>query len=105
MKASVRISFGAAEVVAALPDTAMAWPADQARRWLDEQFIAFDCEPLRPLGKVLTADKLVVLARAIGPRVFAEDGALRAAYAQAAVAALGRDDVHIDAEAGKVRSF
>mgnify|MGYP003338903583 CR=1 FL=1 len=102
MKASVRISFGAAEVAATLPDTPATWPADEARRWLDEQFIAYDCEPLRPLGKVLTADKLVVLARAIGPRTFADDEALRTAYARAAVAALGRDDVHIDAEAGQV---
>ena len=40
---------------------------EAARRWLDEQFLAFDCEPLRPTGKVLTADKVLALASAAGP--------------------------------------
>ena len=37
---------------------------DEGRRWLDDQFIALDCEPLRPSGKVLLADKVLVVARA-----------------------------------------
>ena len=41
--------------------------ADEARRWLDEQFVANECEPLRPSGKVLTADK--VMAGLGGPPV------------------------------------
>lgn len=102
MKATVRISFGTAEVVATLPETQAAWPADEARRWLDEQFVAHDCEPLRSLGKVLTADKVVVLARAIGPQALQGDDAMRLAFASAAVGALGRDDIHIDADRGTV---
>ena len=34
-----------------------------ARKWLDEQFVSLECEPLRATGKVLLADKLVVVAR------------------------------------------
>ncbi len=48
--------------------------ADEARRWLDEQFVANDCEPLRPSGKVLTADKVMALATtAVLPAAFVAD--------------------------------
>ena len=32
-----------------------AMPAEQARRWLDEQFVAYECEPLRASGKASRA--------------------------------------------------
>ena len=39
-------------------DLKSAEPMDHeaGRRWLDEQFLALDCEPLRASGKVLLAD-------------------------------------------------
>jgi hypothetical protein len=37
--------------------------SDEGRRWLDQQFVSLECEPLRATGKVLLADKLVVVAR------------------------------------------
>ena len=40
--------------------------SEAARRWLDEQFVANECEPLRASGKVLTADKVLALAGAVG---------------------------------------
>ena len=43
-----------------------AMPNEDARRWLDEQFVANECEPLRASGKVLTADKVLALAQAAG---------------------------------------
>ena len=43
---------------------------DAARAWLDHQFIALDCEPLRASGKVLTADKVLVVSQASGPALF-----------------------------------
>ena len=36
---------------------------EAARRWLDEQFTQLECEPLRASGKVLLADKVLVVAR------------------------------------------
>ena len=39
---------------------------EAGRRWLDDQFIALDCEPLRASGKVLLADKVLTVARAAG---------------------------------------
>jgi len=79
-----------------------ALPTDAARRWLDEQFIANDCEPLRASGKVLTADKLLAIAAAVGPRRFESDAAFRHAYARAAAAALGKQVVRIDVDARSI---
>ena len=41
-------------------------PHDVARLWLDEQFTLMGCEPLRPTGKLLTADKVLVWRRQPG---------------------------------------
>jgi hypothetical protein len=82
MRPTVRISFGPAEVIAPLPENDRRWSADQGRRWLDEKFTAYECEPLRAMGKVLTADKLLALAAEIGHDAFAADEALRTDYAR-----------------------
>jgi hypothetical protein len=76
-----------------------ALSADEARRWLDEQFTANDCEPLRPSGKVLMADKVLALADGVGPQRFESDPAFRDAFARAVVAALGQAVVRVDVEA------
>jgi hypothetical protein len=98
MRSTVRIVFGTSEVVVNLPAAHAPWSADAARRWLDEQFVANDCEPLRASGKVLTADKLLAIAQAIGQRGFEQDEALRLAFASAAEAALARSAVRIDVD-------
>ena len=77
-------------------------PADEARRWLDDQFLAFDCEPLRPTGKVLTADKVLALATAAGARHFAEDADWAQAFARATLGAFGRSVVKVDVAGGSV---
>ncbi|GAB1386060.1 hypothetical protein MASR1M59_12080 [Melaminivora sp.] len=68
---------------------------EQARRWLDDEFIRMECEPLRPSGKVLLADKVLVVAQAAGARQFA-DAAWATQFARATVAALGRPVVRVD---------
>lgn len=73
-------------------------PNEAARRWLDEQFTQMGCEPLRPTGKLLTADKVVVVAEAAGPARFA-DAQWAREFARAATAALGRPLVNIDVTA------
>lgn len=102
MRPSVRLSFGPAEVLCHPPEGASPGSVEDARRWLDEQFTAYECEPLNPLGKVLTRDKLIVLAEAIGVRGFEADEALRQDFARAATAMLGSGSVHIDVDARKV---
>jgi hypothetical protein len=70
---------------------------DVARKWLDEQFVSLQCEPLRASGKLLLADKVVVIAREAGSKHFA-DAAWGAAFAAAASAALGKKLLHVDAD-------
>jgi hypothetical protein len=73
-------------------------PRDVARQWLDEQFIAMECEPLRATGKLLMADRVVVVAQAAGPARFA-DAQWALAFAQAASAVLGKPVINVDADA------
>ncbi len=102
MRSHLTLVFGTTEIAIDLPADAPALPADQARRWLDEQFVAYDCEPLRASGKVLTADKVLAIAIAIGQRGFAQDEALGGAFARAALAALGRPVVRVDVDGHEV---
>jgi hypothetical protein len=102
MRSNLSIVFGTAEVSVELPAADAAWSSDEARRWLDEQFVANECEPLRASGKVLTADKLLAIANAIGLRGFEEDKSLRLAFARAAWGALSRSVVRIDVDARSI---
>ena len=68
---------------------------DVARWWLDDQFTQMGCEPLRPTGKLLTADKVLVVAQAGGAAKFA-DATWALAFARAASAALGKPRVAVD---------
>lgn len=68
---------------------------DVARAWLDEQFLALDCEPLRASGKLLMVDKVMVVAREAGAKRLADE-AWGMAFAKAASAALGKPAVTID---------
>ena len=70
---------------------------DVARKWLDDQFVAMECEPLRASGKVLLADKIVVVAREAGVARFS-DAAWGAQFAAAAAAVLGKQSLQVDAD-------
>lgn len=69
--------------------------AEAARAWLDAQFVALECEPLRASGKVLLADKVLAVARAAGPERWS-DATWSRAFAAAATAALGQPLVTVD---------
>ena len=68
---------------------------DAARAWLDGQFVALECEPLRASGKVLTADKVLVVTQAAGPALFG-DANWAAEYVKAVSAALGKPMIRVD---------
>ena len=68
---------------------------DAARAWLNDQFTQLECEPLRPTGKLLRADKVVCIAQAAGPKKFAE-AAWSQQFACAVSAALAKPVVHVD---------
>ena len=71
---------------------------EEARRWLDDEFVRLECEPLRASGKVLLADKVLTVASAAGARLLA-DPAWSGQFARATVAALARPVVRVDVAA------
>ncbi|NMM13712.1 MAG: hypothetical protein HHJ17_09265 [Rhodoferax sp.] len=76
-------------------------PHDVARTWLDSQFTALDCEPLRASGKVLTADKVLRVTEAAGAALLGDEK-WAAAYVQAVSAALAKPMIRIDVPAMSV---
>ena len=68
---------------------------EDARRWLDDQFTQLECEPLRASGKVLLADKVLVVAQAAGLARM-EDPEWPLNFARAAAAALPKKVVRVD---------
>ncbi|HSO45929.1 MAG TPA: hypothetical protein VLQ47_10490 [Rhodoferax sp.] len=71
---------------------------DAARAWLDQQFTTLDCEPLRASGKVLTADKVLVVTQAAGSALLG-DAKWSADYVAAVSAALGKPMIRVDVPA------
>lgn len=71
---------------------------EAGRRWLDEQFTALDCEPLRASGKVLLADKVLTVAHAAGEKLLADPAWLQD-FARASTAALAKPVVRVDVPA------
>jgi hypothetical protein len=95
MRSEVSINFKDRPPVRIDLDGLPLMPNDEARAWLDQQFTQMECEPLRPTGKLLTADKVVVVAQAAGNDKFA-DAAWAQAFARAASAALAKPMIHVD---------
>lgn len=105
MQQHVMVHFGPeGDVGIGLPAGEPVWPPEQGRRWLDEQFVANECEPLRASGKVLTVDKLLAIAQTVGLKRFEEDEAFRLGYARAALAALARSSARIDVVGAQVQA-
>ncbi len=98
MRSEVSVTFADHQPVQIDLNEVQAMPNDVARGWLDEQFTQMGCEPLRPTGKLLTADKVVVVAQAAGLGKFA-DAKWALEFARAASSALGKPMVHIDVAA------
>lgn len=95
MKSEVSVTFKDAGPFRIDLDHAEPMPPEAARAWLDEQYTEMGCEPLRPTGKVLLADKVFVVAQAAGPSRFA-DAQWALQFARSASAALGKHVVHVD---------
>ena len=70
--------------------------AQEAEVWLSQQFEEFGCTPRSLVGKVLTLDKVLEVAREAGEQRFAGDIAWAERYARAVLATLKRDNVRVD---------
>ncbi len=79
-------------------EEAPALSHEAARAWLDAQFAALDCEPLRASGKVLTADKVLRVTQAAGAALFADEK-WAADYVRAVHGALAKPMIRVDVPA------
>lgn len=95
MRSEVKVVFGPGEEFDLVVDGSEVLSFEAARRWLDEQFVKHQCEPIRGSGKVLIADKILGVAAAVGPAAFA-DAAFALDYARAASGALSKALVRVD---------
>ena len=80
MRSEVKVTFPGAEPVRI--DLTDAMTSDDARSWLDRQFNELGCEPVRPTGKVLAVDKVVMVAEGAGLAKF-QDAAWANEFARA----------------------
>ena len=70
MRSQVTVTWGEPATYRIDLEEVQPMPHDAARHWLDEQFTDMGCEPIRPTGKVLTADKILCVAEAAGEQRF-----------------------------------
>ncbi|TXI18872.1 MAG: hypothetical protein E6Q67_11195 [Roseateles sp.] len=95
MKTQVTVLFESGDPVELQLDGAEVLSSEAARRWLDEQYVQMQCEPLRGSGKVLFADKLIQVAAGAGRAGFA-DPAWALDYARAAAGVLSKALIKVD---------
>jgi hypothetical protein len=69
---------------------------DEARAWFDREFVALECDIASPIGKVLSADRVLSVAKYSGARRFREEHAWAEEFARNTAALLGRDFVKVD---------
>jgi hypothetical protein len=69
---------------------------DAARQWFDREFVALECDVASPIGKVLSADRVLSVAKYSGARRFKDEHDWAADYAKHAAALLGRDVIKVD---------
>jgi hypothetical protein len=98
MRSQVTVSWDEANTYLFDLDEVQPMPHEQARAWLDEQFQTWDCDPIRLSGKVLTADKVLLVAEAAGKPHFAlpEHREWALTFSRAASAALAKPVVTVD---------
>jgi hypothetical protein len=105
MNAQVSIRFGPdVTLEISVPLATDAAARASARDWLDRTYDEFGCEPIRPTGKVLVLDKILLIADAAGEKHFQRDPEWGKAYAKAVSSALDRSAVMVDVEGRTVSS-
>ena len=98
MRSEVSVSWGDNATYRFDLEEVQPLTSEAARQWLDEQFVALECEPIRASGKVLTADKVVSVAQGAGQDRFSqpEHHAWAMGFARAAAGALAKPVVRVD---------
>ena len=98
MRSEVIVQLDARQEFRISLDALTPMAADAARQWLDQQFVALECEPIRATGKLLSADRVLCVAQAAGAARLA-DSTWANDFARAASASLGRPALRVDVAA------
>jgi hypothetical protein len=98
MAYNVSVKFGEGKVYEfRLQDGDLAGSTpESARRWLEQRFHEFGCEPTNPTGKTLLVDKILGVAKAMSEKPFARNESLAREFAKNAIVAWERSAVSID---------
>jgi hypothetical protein len=98
MRSQVTVTWGEPSTYRFDLEGTVPMSVEEARRWLDQQFTRFECEPIRLTGKVLTADKVLAVAQAAGETAFRDEAQRDWAvdFARASSAALAKPLVSVD---------
>ena len=95
MRSEVKVVFSPLQQFDLVVDAEEVLSFEAARKWLDEQYVKNECEPMRGSGKVLLADKILGVAAAVGPAAFT-DPAWAMDYARATSGALSKAVLRVD---------
>lgn len=95
MRSEVKVVFSPLQQFDLVVDAEEVLSFEAARKWLDEQYVKNECEPMRGSGKVLLADKILGVAAAVGPAAFT-DPAWAMDYARATSGALSKALLRVD---------
>jgi hypothetical protein len=95
MHSEVTVKFSSEQQFRISSHTGESMSDDALRAWLDARYTEFECEPSNPVGKVLNVDRVLSVARAAGPTLFADPDWSRT-FAKAATVVLHRPVVRID---------
>jgi hypothetical protein len=98
MRSEVRVKFDDLHEFQWIEVENSDFSSEEARSWLDKEFSRLGCEPIRPVGKVLIADKVLCVAMASGVDGL-QDLEWGKLFAQAVAAALGRPVIRVDVQA------
>jgi hypothetical protein len=69
---------------------------EAARDWFDREFVALECDVASPIGKVLSADRVLSVAKYAGAQRFEDDPQWAHEYARNAAALLDADFIRVD---------
>jgi hypothetical protein len=93
----VVVQFGGGkELEYKLSATDGAQTREAARDWFDREFIALECDVASPIGKVLSADRVLSVAKYSGAQRFEDNPQWALEYARNAAALLDADFVRVD---------
>lgn len=101
MQCDITINFGAGRLIVLRTqfDDGDPQAAAQAHLWLEQQYRARDCEPVRLTGKVVLMDRILALALAAGYEGLRDHDEVAAEFARNTATVLRKRRVTVDVPA------